>query len=228
MVPQEREMRYTIMTPTLQRPELLRACESVNNQTCKDWEHLVIFDGEFKDKELLAKIVHPQRKVMKCLVPEGHSHSYGHPCKHYAWPEAQGDYLFNLDDDNYLLHDGVFEDLKQVTGVWAIFPMLYFGKRFLNDPPGLGLTASENFLVKREMGQWPDRLEYAADGYLVAQLKSKYPYLPKQRHRRDHQRGGPNRERAQRSHPPRHHPNLGPDQPRQQWGRSGRPAGAGG
>src|ERR1035437_938886 len=176
MVPQEREMRYTIMTPTLQRPELLRACESVNNQTCKDWEHLVIFDGEFKDKELLAKIVHPQRKVMKCLVPEGHSHSYGHPCKHYAWPEAQGDYLFNLDDDNYLLHDGVFEDLKQVTGVWAIFPMLYFGKRFLNDPPGLGLTASENFLVKREMGQWPDRLEYAADGYLVEQLKSKYPY----------------------------------------------------
>jgi len=168
--------RYSIMTPTLQRPDLIRCCDSVNSQTCTDWEHLVIYDGEFRDKEMLARIAHPQRIVMRCLVQEGAPHTWGHPCKHFAYPVAKGDYLFNLDDDNYLLRDDVFEDLKQVTGVWAIFPMTYFDKRFFNDPPGMGRTASENFLVRRDVGRWPNCTEYATDGMFVELLKLRFPY----------------------------------------------------
>jgi len=166
-------MRYTILTPTLQRNSLIKACESVNTQTCTDWEHLVIFDGTFKDAGMLSAISHPNRRVVQCTAPR---HTFGHACKHFAYSLVKGDYIFNLDDDNFLAHNEVLEDLKQVTGAWAIFPMLRFNAIFFHDPPGMGSTASENFLTRRDIGQWPNSEEYASDGLLVESLKLKYAY----------------------------------------------------
>ena len=37
-------MRYTIITPSLARPSLVKLCVSINNQTNKDWEHIVALD----------------------------------------------------------------------------------------------------------------------------------------------------------------------------------------
>jgi hypothetical protein len=125
---------------------------------------------------MFENIKHPNRIVLPCMVPNGYAHSYGHPCKHYAYPIAKGDYLFNLDDDNFFVHAEALQDLKQVTGQWAIFPMLRFGGRFFNDPPGPSLTASENFMVRREIGRWLNTDQYAADAFLIEQLKAKYPY----------------------------------------------------
>lgn len=61
-------MRYTILTPTLLRPSLLRACESVNSQTCTSWSHIVIVDSEISD-DTIAKIAHPQRTIVRCEQP---------------------------------------------------------------------------------------------------------------------------------------------------------------
>jgi len=81
-----------------------------------------------------------------------------------------------LDDDDYLAHDQALEDLKEVTGLWAIFPITRMGEKFFYDPPRPSFVTSENFLVKREIGRWPDTCEYAADAILVESLKAKYPY----------------------------------------------------
>ena len=37
--------RYSIITPTVLRPQLLKLVESINAQTCNDWEHLIAVDG---------------------------------------------------------------------------------------------------------------------------------------------------------------------------------------
>lgn len=165
-------MRYSILTPTVLRPSLLRACASVDSQTCKDYHHLVIVDSEISD-DLIAKIAHPQRTVVRCEKPHN---NWGHSCCHHAWPLATGEYVLRVDDDNFLADDNVLEDLKVVTGPWAIFPMLRFGGRFFNDPPGIRKTDSGSILVKKELGPWPDLNQYDADGVFVEQLLAKHPY----------------------------------------------------
>jgi hypothetical protein len=62
-------MRFTIITPTLQRSSLVRACNSVDSQSYSDWQHLVMVDRAKLDHALLAGIHHPQRSVIKCAVP---------------------------------------------------------------------------------------------------------------------------------------------------------------
>ena len=37
-------MRYTIITPTLLRDTLPRLCESIDRQTCSDWQHILAVD----------------------------------------------------------------------------------------------------------------------------------------------------------------------------------------
>lgn len=81
-----------------------------------------------------------------------------------------------MDDDNYFSDANVLEDLKVVDKPWAIFPMLRFGGRFFNDPPGIRKTDSGSILVKRELGPWPKLSQYDADGVFVEQLLKNHPY----------------------------------------------------
>jgi O-antigen biosynthesis protein len=165
-------MRYTILTPTILRPSLLRACQSVDSQTCKDYHHIVIVDSEISD-DLIAKIAHPQRTVVRCDKPHN---DWGHTCCHQAWALATGDYVLRLDDDNYLADDNVLEDLKVVDKPWAIFPITRFGERFFNDPPGVRKTDSGSILVRRDAGPWPALSQYDTDGIFVVELLGKHPY----------------------------------------------------
>ena len=168
--------RYSIITPTILRPGLLTACASLDEQTCTDWEHIITCDRTSSTpeaKELLSKVVHPQRTIFDCSREH---RDYGSTCKHEIWPRAKGDYIYYLDDDNYFSHKGVLEELKQVTGVWALFPILHYGKRFCNIPPGVDRTDTGNFLVKREYGRFPLEEPIHSDGLLVERLKKVAPY----------------------------------------------------
>ena len=164
-------MRYSIITPTLGRDSLRKTCASLEAQTCTDWEHIVIFDGPGEAPS------HPQRTVLHC----DHRHyNYGNTCRHDAWTRATGDYVYYLDDDNYLAHHGVLEALRAVTADWAIFPILRFGERFFNDPPRVNYTDTGNILVRREIGQWINRPDGSQDGTVDGQfaeaLAAKYHY----------------------------------------------------
>jgi glycosyltransferase involved in cell wall biosynthesis len=110
-----------------------------------------------------------------------HRHyNYGNTCRHEAWKRATGDYVYYLDDDNYLAHNYVLEALKAVTGDWAIFPILRFGERFFNDPPRVNYTDTGNFMMRRAIGQWLPRPDNSVDGTVDGQfaelLASQYAY----------------------------------------------------
>lgn len=164
-------MRYTIITPTVLRDSLLKTCESVNVQTCADWQHIVMVDCAPKP-EMLERIEHPQRIIAFCDKPH---HNGGNTCRHNAWELATGDMVFYLDDDNYLADERVLEDLKVVTTPWALFPILRHGKRFMFDPPKPCYVDTGNVIARRDIARWPDIEAYCSDGVWVEGLKQ-YPY----------------------------------------------------
>jgi hypothetical protein len=144
----------------------------VNEQSCTDWEHLVIIDG-LPDCQPPQELLHPQRQFLHCETPHK---NWGNTCRHNAWLQARGDYVYYLDDDSYLADPDVLETLKQVTKPWAIFPIakLWFGGLYFHCPPQCGFTDAGNMLIKRGIGQYLDVPNYEADGMLAEQLR-KYP-----------------------------------------------------
>lgn len=165
-------VRYTIITPTILRESLLRCCESVERQTFKDWQHVVMVDCEITN-DLIGKISHPQRIVMRCERPHK---NWGHTCRHNAWKFAKGEYILNLDDDNYLADEKVLEDLQVVEKSWAIFPILRYGERFFHDPPMRLKVDTGSMLIKRTLGAWPDSAYYDADGRYAENLVKQHSY----------------------------------------------------
>ena len=177
---------FSILTPSLQRESLLRCCESVDRQTFKSIEHIVMLDVTEINDRIFCAIQHPNRRVMQCDYPH---RNYGNTCRHKAWEHATGEYLVMLDDDNALYSDTVLEDIfKAINGPlfdppeWAIFPIHRHGQIFFHDPPGLCMSDTANVVVKREIGRWPDdpghgdNAVYTMDGHWIEGLK-KYPYM---------------------------------------------------
>lgn len=170
---------FSIITPTLQRESLLATCESVNRQSFKGWEHIVMVDSENYDEALIASIQHPQRIIEKC----GMRHStLGNTCRHNAWKLATGDYAMYLDDDNILADDTVLEAIRLrllIKGVpqVAFFPIWRLGGIFMPEGrPRSCHVDTANLVVAREIGQWPDIPEYTSDGIFVEALLEKFPY----------------------------------------------------
>lgn len=177
---------FSIITPSLQRESLLRCCESVNRQSFKDWEHIVMLDVADVNDRIFCAIQHPNRRVMQCDYPH---RNFGNTCRHKAWEYTTGTYLIGLDDDNALYDEWVLDSIhKHLNGPlfgqpeWGIFPIHRHGTVFFHDPPGLCMTDTANVVVKREVGRWPDIPDYTADGHWVEGLKQ-YPYLAFPAHR---------------------------------------------
>jgi glycosyltransferase involved in cell wall biosynthesis len=168
-------MRFTIITPTLQRNSLVRTCSSVESQSFIDWQHIVMVDRAKLNHTLLSLIDHPRRSIIKCPIAH---HNYGNTCRHNAWELATGDYCLMLDDDNYLADHRILEDIAANLDDrphWALFPILRRGKLFFHDPPGLKLTDTSNVVVRRDIARWPDISDYTADSRWVEGLKA-YPH----------------------------------------------------
>jgi glycosyltransferase involved in cell wall biosynthesis len=172
-------MRYTIVTPTICRRSLPRLCESIDGQTQSDWEHLVVIDMP-RDN-----MTADQREIIKSIprkANRSYSHcerkhkNYGHTCRHQIWEHAKGDYIFYVDDDDYLADKDVLRTLDSVTEPWAVFPILRRGQTFFNLPPGYCRTGTGMFIHKRATGRWPDVDLYEADGAFVEELKQRHPY----------------------------------------------------
>jgi hypothetical protein len=163
--------KFSIITPTIGRESLVRACRSVDAQTFTDWEHFVMVDSEFRT--VPEALLNPRRIVKRCRTFHG---NWGNTCRHLIWTRLHGEYVYALDDDNYLADTDVLKDLASVTEPWAIFPILRYGEPFFHDPPGLGRTDTGSFIVRRELGPWPDSPRYDADGVFVEHLRAHHRY----------------------------------------------------
>jgi len=171
-------MRYTFITPTLVRDTLPRLCESIDKQTNGDWEHIIVIDCPMTPhkEEVLAQVKSdPRRKIVTCTTQ--HVRDFGNAARRQAFDIAEGEYILDIDDDDYYADDRVLETLECVTAVWAVFPVNAYGVRCHPPAPALGRTGSAMFMYRRDTGmKFPDNASYSADGELVEQLKAKYPY----------------------------------------------------
>lgn len=172
--------RYSIITPTIARPSLLKTAESLLIQTNEDWEWLISVDTPLitqpKKKALIDSLPNKDSriKITRCGVRHGF---YGNRCRNLAFDRVQGTYIIYVDDDDYLSDDRVFETLEQVTASWAIWPVVRCGEYWFNDPPGMCKTGSGHFMYRRDTGlRYPANENYSADGELVEALKAAYPY----------------------------------------------------
>ena len=170
-------MKFSIITPTVERESLIACCESVLSQSFTDWEMLVQVDrdrpGNIWDR------ISPTRKIW--VQDCGISHrNGGNSCRHLAWERATGDWLVHLDDDNTLSDRYILADLatalEGVQEQWCLFPILRHGLPFYFDPPVPNYFDTANAVVRREIGRWPDIDDYASDGVWVNALREKYPY----------------------------------------------------
>lgn len=167
-----------MIMPTLVRPTLIRAVNSILSQTNQSWELLLCIDVPLVfDKEKTERLNNlpddPRIKIHRCGKNHG---DFGNHCRRQALDRAKGDYIIYLDDDDYLADDRVFETLEQVTKMWAIFPIMRCGSRWFCDPPGLNKTGNAMYLYRRFLGlKYPDNDHYCADGELVDQLNA-FPY----------------------------------------------------
>jgi len=171
-------MRYSLITPTLVRDTLPRLCTSIDTQTNKDWEHIVVVDCPLTShKQSILDLItpNPHRRFVTCTTK--HDKDFGNAARRQAFDIALGDYILDIDDDDFYADTEVFDTLTCVTKTWAVFPVLAYGKRCHPPKPGLGLTGSAMFMYRRDTGmKFPDNVSYSADGELVEELKKKYEY----------------------------------------------------
>lgn len=173
------KIKFTVITPTVLRPSLHKACKSLERQDYPNWEHIVMVD--MPGSPVPTWLEHPQRKIFVC--DQAHR-NVGNTCRHDAFPHITGDYVVYLDDDNHyhkrslsLLADAIMSAKKEVN--WGIFPMVRMGQIFFNFPPGKNRTDTGQFFHKPVINGVPIQYlatnDYAADGELVELLKKSGP-----------------------------------------------------
>lgn len=157
-------MKISIITPTVQRESLRLCCEMVATQTHYDYEHIIVIDNDKLNQRLLEQCFYPRQTW---LVTGKCTKNGGNTPRHIAWDKATGDWVYFLDDDNYLTSPTVLEEiaaaLEGIEEQWALFPILRHGSRFYFDPPQPCYFDTGNAIVRREIAQWPDINDYASD-----------------------------------------------------------------
>jgi glycosyltransferase involved in cell wall biosynthesis len=165
-------MKFSVITPTLQRQSLIECCRSVDIQDGAEIQHIVMVDCEHLREDLLEKIARPNRLIVKCERPHQNG---GNSCRHNAWKLATGEYIFYLDDDNTLADFRVFADIafalhQANMPAWALFPINRLGGRFYCDPPRSCHVDTMNVVLRWDYAEWPDTTAYGSDGVLVDSL----------------------------------------------------------
>jgi hypothetical protein len=173
---------FSIITATVQRDSLMGCCLSVDTQLDFTaggiWQHIVVVDGGFLNSELLNAVRHPNRTII-CLGAR--CQNFGNTPRHIGWRLAYKDYVIYLDDDNYFTRPDALADISRVLDNprpdWAVFPILRFGSIFFSDDPRCCHVDTANMVIRREIGQWPNRDEYTLDGIFCDSLKESFPYI---------------------------------------------------
>lgn len=169
---------FTVITPTIRRISLDDCMESFDNQTFKAKQQIIMVDGDFP-YEVIPGLTE--------FHSAGERHNdFGNTARNMAWNYAKGCYLIYLDDDNTLAEPDALWRLALAlveSGLpdVAFIPMLMKGNVFMPPrPPVVGAVDTGNIVVKREIGQWPIKGGYEADGHFAEYLAKKYDcaYLP--------------------------------------------------
>jgi glycosyltransferase involved in cell wall biosynthesis len=103
-----------VITPTIGKPTLKKAIESVRNQTHSGVRHLIVVDGH-EYLNAVEKIYEEKNQDNICVLPKnvGKDNWYGHRVYAGFSQLVDDEYIFFLDEDNWYEHDHV-EKLVEV------------------------------------------------------------------------------------------------------------------
>jgi len=169
-------MKFTLITPTIGRDSLIRACRSLDLQSHTDWEHLVMLDGDRWPEPLLRQIAHPRRTL---LQTGARSNDFGNTPRRLAHAHATGWYTIYLDDDVYLAQTDVLARLDAELMAanlppWAIMPR-YQEQNLRRVEPIACRIDTANMVISTAQARWLDGREYHADGLLAESLAARMP-----------------------------------------------------
>jgi len=186
-------MKISIITSTYKRPELLKRCiESVQNQSFKDYEHIIVQDG--KDLEIKRVVESYNDPKIRYFEIE-HFGNHSKP-KNEGIRQSRGEYIAFLDDDVCFRADHLAILLREIesSGVDIVY-----GDRWMIDDSGSnfesqigvssdfkpGILMQTNFidtsdvLIKREvlftLGGWDEKYQKYLDWNLWIRA-DKYGY----------------------------------------------------
>lgn len=155
-----------------QRDEkIVRAIESVLNQTFEDWELIVVADGCQETLDLVQPYLCPKIRAIKIARNPLFS---GAP-RNTGINEAKGEYITYLDIDDFIGVDHLTTICSQLDNAdWVFYnDLIYNGDTFEErycDPTKLGNCGTSNFTHKRQLGELWKKTGYAHDYHFSKEL----------------------------------------------------------
>ena len=179
--------KLVIITPTIGRNNLIRTCNSINEQSFKNWEHIILFDNVSDEKinNLLTQIPYEP------TIIKGIWNNYGNGQRFEAWEYTDINSIITyIDDDDDYYNNKVFQKIidkfSSNSTLDAVFwPGLRYGKIFFNKPPQSGKTMSNQFAHKKydkdkNPIRWPfsknNNKNYAIDGEFINYISNNLNY----------------------------------------------------
>ena len=175
------DIKFSIITPTLVRTSLMRTCGSVDKQTYKGYEHIVMVDTA--PTPMQADVLECLSGIRRNVIYLGKRHNdYGNLARNTAWEHATGDYIMYLDDDDYYMPNAletIAAKLKELPKLpdFAVFNCTRMGQQFFHWPPRIEYTCSCQYVHKRVINgnpvKWPTHdSTYQSDGRFLESLKT--------------------------------------------------------
>tara|TARA_A100001015_G_scaffold310178_1_gene411050 strand:- start:3921 stop:4604 length:684 start_codon:yes stop_codon:yes gene_type:complete len=136
-----------IITPSLCREKLNKTCNSIYNQTYKNWEHIIMFDNVNNSK--INKFL--KKCKYKPTIIKGKWNNYGNGQRYDGWKNVKENSIITyIDDDDYYIDNNVF---KKIANKFAsnknldvvFWEGMRFGELFNNKPPRKFKTMSNQF-----------------------------------------------------------------------------------
>lgn len=111
-------MKFTVFTPTYNRAHVIRRVyESLLEQTCQDFEWLVVDDGSTDATDLaVARLTKCCKFPVRLLLQ---NHRGKHRAYNRAIREAQGEFLLVADDDDWITPNA----LERMDHHWSRLPV---------------------------------------------------------------------------------------------------------
>lgn len=181
--------KISIITPTIGRPEILRLCQSIDNQTVKgkvEFEHIVVVDGP-EYQEAVLQCTEPYKSIIKYFIVPVNCGTWGGPARAAGTMIASGDFTCFLDDDNWI-EPNHFQALLNIAQTWKLDWCA--AKRFVHCVNGFVLPKDPEFgyhidgncfigktdVVKKYAYLYA-KVGFIQDRDFIAHLKRDYPLV---------------------------------------------------
>ena len=142
-------MLITVFTPTYNRAKLLpRLYHSLQSQTCKEFEWIVVDDESKDHTEAIVKSFQEEDNPFPIIFLK-QSHGGKHRAFNLAVQQARGDYFFTVDSDDWLPDNAVellttwIGEIKGISKLCGVA-----GQKVLKDGTAVGssFTSGERFI----------------------------------------------------------------------------------